>query len=321
MREIRLLVVIMLSITLLLHAYPIIPVRATNALPSASFIYSPEFPQPFELVTFDASRSYDPDGSIVRYEWVFGDGYIANVTNYPLVQHAYSEDGTYQVVLTVVDNQGGRGLTYLNLMVNCNAWFRVVDSSGQPISNVKVTMFFSDDSSSSHFWPVAPAGPNDMQILYDYITQPNMANSTTKYRNPGFTASILRGTSNIGFEIHPADWWVFFKFEWGSNVVYWPNETRRVLSYEYGTIETNYYKPIHQAVWNSYAGTYVIKASHIPSDGVNPKSDYPLLIGFGAVPPLAVSISPSSVTMDVGQSQTFTSTVLGVLRHTLISGI
>ena len=298
----------MLTTSLLLYSYAALPARAENIYPVANFTYSPEYPQPYEPVRFDASLSYDPDGYIVSYEWNFGDGYEAKVT-VPIINHTYVEDNTYQVTLTVVDNVGGRSAVYLYVIVNCHAWFRVVDSSGVPISNVKVTLYYSNSPTSTN-WQIAPAGPNEMEIKYDLITQPNMANSSTKYRNPGYTASILRHTSNIGIEIHPSSWYVFFKFEWGPNVVYWPNESRRVLSYNYGSIETHYYKPQHKAVWNSAAGTYVIKSSYIPSDGVNPKSWYPIIVGFG-VPALAASISPSSVTMDVGQSQTFTSTVLG----------
>jgi len=310
LRQTRLVVIVMLSMSILLCLYPVLPAKAENVLPMASFTYSPEYPQPYEMVAFNASQSHDPDGYIVRFEWDFGDGYEVTTTE-PIVGHAYYEDGTYQVVLTVVDNDGGRGVTFTNVVVNCHVWFRVVDASGNPISNVVVTMYYANSKTSTN-WQVAPAGPNEMEIRYDLITQPDLAHTSgEKYRNPGITASILRDTGNIGFEIHPSSWYVFFKFEWGSNVVYWPNETSRVLSYNYGTIETHYYKPVHRAYFNSHAGTYVIKSSYIPSDGVNPRSWYPILIGFGGVPPLTVSISPSSVTMDVGQSQTFTSTVVG----------
>jgi len=281
-------------------------VKAENALPIASFNYSPQYPQPYEIVTFNASQSYDPDGYIVRYEWDFGDGYNVTTT-YPEVGHAYLEDGTYQVVLTVVDNAEGRGVTWTNLIVNCHVWFRVVDASGYPISSVTVTLYCGSSAGGS-VWQIAPPGNNEMEIKYDYITPPG-----NKFRNPGITAAVLKDTSNIGFEIHPSNWYVFFKFEWGSNVVYWPNCTNptRVLSYDYGTVEIHNYKPIHQAVWNSYANAFVIKSSYITSDGVNPKSYYPVLVGFGGTPPLTVTISPSSATMDVSQSQTFTSTVVG----------
>jgi parallel beta-helix repeat protein len=54
-------------------------------------------------VTFNASRSYDYDGVIVLYEWDFGDDTYG--TGSPII-HTYSNDGTYDVTLTVTDNDG-----------------------------------------------------------------------------------------------------------------------------------------------------------------------------------------------------------------------
>lgn len=71
--------------------------------PVASFTYSPLNPVVNETITFDASGSSDPDGSIVNYVWDFGDettgtGMIAT--------HSYVLDGIYNVSLTVTDNDG-----------------------------------------------------------------------------------------------------------------------------------------------------------------------------------------------------------------------
>ena len=57
-------------------------------------------------VTFDGTASYDDDGSIIAYNWNFGDGeYAAGST----VSHAYDEFGVYTVVLIVVDDDGAVG--------------------------------------------------------------------------------------------------------------------------------------------------------------------------------------------------------------------
>jgi len=56
-----------------------------------------------EIVIFDASLSYDPDGTIVEYFWEFGDG--SNATGV-IVSHSYSESGAYIVILTVTDDDG-----------------------------------------------------------------------------------------------------------------------------------------------------------------------------------------------------------------------
>ncbi|MFO7618996.1 MAG: PKD domain-containing protein [Thermoplasmata archaeon] len=52
---------------------------------------------------FDASGSYDIDGCIVSYGWDFGDGSIAQGI---AVEHTYSVAGTYEVTLTVTDDDG-----------------------------------------------------------------------------------------------------------------------------------------------------------------------------------------------------------------------
>jgi PKD repeat protein len=76
-----------------------------NMQPTAAFTLSPEVPDVNEAVSFDATASSDPDGSIVRYDWDFGDGtvlYDGGATP----SHTYTTDGTYQVVLTVTDDFG-----------------------------------------------------------------------------------------------------------------------------------------------------------------------------------------------------------------------
>jgi PKD repeat protein len=54
-------------------------------------------------VTVDGSASSDPDGSIVRYLWEFGDGATAEGAT---ASHTYTEPGAYLVTLAVQDNRG-----------------------------------------------------------------------------------------------------------------------------------------------------------------------------------------------------------------------
>jgi hypothetical protein len=73
-----------------------------------------------QVVTFDATASDDPDGTIVDYYWDFGDGTNATETD-PVTTHVYAVGGqTYTVTLNVTDNQGLRTGASRNLLIS---WF------------------------------------------------------------------------------------------------------------------------------------------------------------------------------------------------------
>ncbi len=80
--------------------------------PVASFTFSPTELVVDEVVTFNASSSYDadPGGEIVSYAWNFGDGttkiYVKDVNLTVTTTHAYDTVGTYTVNLTVTDGEG-----------------------------------------------------------------------------------------------------------------------------------------------------------------------------------------------------------------------
>jgi hypothetical protein len=59
-------------------------------------------------VSFDASGSADPDGTVVSYRWTFGDG-TDLVTSAPAVAHSYAATGTYAASVIAVDNLGLAG--------------------------------------------------------------------------------------------------------------------------------------------------------------------------------------------------------------------
>jgi len=74
-----------------------------NRPPVASFTESAETVYTNETISFNASASFDPDGTIVNYFWDFGDG--TNATGVT-TSHSYTHDGTYIVTLTVTDDDG-----------------------------------------------------------------------------------------------------------------------------------------------------------------------------------------------------------------------
>ena len=80
-----------------------VTIAVKNRPPVAKISTSTTILDKEEIVTFDASESYDPDGIIVSYEWNFGDGTTATGIT---VSHSYPATGEYTVTLTVTDDDG-----------------------------------------------------------------------------------------------------------------------------------------------------------------------------------------------------------------------
>ncbi len=112
--------------------------------------------------TFNGSSSSDPDGSIVSYEWNFGDGTPRGVT--AKTTHTYAAAVSYTVSLTVTDNAGASGFQDGNVTVSPtmhisaldpaatsqqNTWKAVVtitvqDNNGSPVEGATVSGSWDD---------------------------------------------------------------------------------------------------------------------------------------------------------------------------------
>jgi len=67
-------------------------------------------------VFFSGAGSYDPDGTIAHYRWDFGDGIIAEG---PEAAHIFDDfECTYQVLLTVTDNNGAHHTDMTTITIN-----------------------------------------------------------------------------------------------------------------------------------------------------------------------------------------------------------
>jgi len=88
----------------------------TLKTPVVAFSYAPKPPIASEPVLFDASESYDPDGTIVGYIWDFGDGNTTTTTS-PIITHQYGSPETYTVTLSVKDSEGLVNATRETLLV------------------------------------------------------------------------------------------------------------------------------------------------------------------------------------------------------------
>jgi len=134
--------------------------ETSNQAPEAAISATPvSGTAPLEVL-FDGSDSHDADGSIVSYEWDLGDGTTAFSTD---LTHWYEEPGTYEVTLTVTDDQGAidtdtvsitaasgveipmhvadimMGIDQRGVNVSAFAKVTVVDDSNVPVQNASVS--------------------------------------------------------------------------------------------------------------------------------------------------------------------------------------
>jgi len=153
-----------------------------NQPPTASFTFSPKNPLVNEEITFDASASTDPDGSIVSYEWDFGDGAKASGE---VVTHAYSSAGNYTVILTVTDNEGEK------------------NSTSKTISVITKGVIYVPDDYEKIQWAVDNASDGDTIIVRDGTYYENVfvdKQLTIKSEN-GPENCIVNGTGSTVFTL------------------------------------------------------------------------------------------------------------------------
>jgi len=92
-----------------------IEVGGANQPPVAQVSVTPTSGDAPLTVQFSSTGSNDPDGSIVSYNWNFGDGASSTSTN---PAHLYTSIGTYTATLTVTDNSGASATASAVITVN-----------------------------------------------------------------------------------------------------------------------------------------------------------------------------------------------------------
>jgi len=141
-----------------------------NGVPVALFAESAETVYTGEEISFNASDSYDPDGSITSYFWDFGDGTNAmGVT----ANHTYIDDGVYTVTLTVTDDRGATDSASATKTVLNRPPIASFIESAETVYTGEVIHFNAtqshdpDGSIVSYFWDFGD-GTNTTGVTVDY---------------------------------------------------------------------------------------------------------------------------------------------------------
>ena len=118
-----------------------------NEPPNAAFDATPPSgPAPL-AVTFDASPSFDSDGTIVQYDWEFGDGSTGSGLQ---AAHTFSDPGCYTVTLSVTDDRDDTDTTDAVFVVT-GAGEPALTVSASPLASAVLPRSLDTNEGTAHF--------------------------------------------------------------------------------------------------------------------------------------------------------------------------
>ena len=129
-------------------------------------------------VSFDGSGSSDPDGTIVSYEWDFGDGNNGTGVS---PTHTYAAAGTYTVMLTVTDDAGDSDVASTSATI----------SDAPACSGITITeSSFSTKGKNTQLTVSGTGVKNGDFMLYNAYDTSNVPLATTKGKSGKFSFSL-----------------------------------------------------------------------------------------------------------------------------------
>jgi len=140
-------------------------------------------------VAFDSAGSDDPDGTLVAYEWKFGDGTTGTGAN---PTHTYVTQGTYNVSLMVTDDNGAMDSSTTTATIGMGNQAPTANANGPYNGTVGIPIQLNSSGSSD---------PDGVITAYDW----NFGDGTTgSGPNPTHTYATA-GTYNITLTVVDGD--------------------------------------------------------------------------------------------------------------------
>ena len=170
-------------------ASPYLPEDEFSGVPSAQFSSTTDIYDAY-LVNFDASASYDPDGTISTYSWDFGDG---DTGSGQTISHMYSTIGTYTASLTVTDNDNISNTLKQDVVIIDSPL--VSDDFNSPTLNTSIWKFVNPLGDGSY----AVTGYNTGEANISLVVPSGTSHDVTISSNDA--VRIMQGTSNTNFDI------------------------------------------------------------------------------------------------------------------------
>jgi PKD repeat protein len=160
-----------------------------NIPPIADFLFTTS-----ELTAYFTDQSTDPDGSVVAWNWDFGDGSTSTAQN---PSHTYAAAGTYSVILTVTDDDAATGYISQNVAVSSTSGEITLTATNYYKGFQRVDLEWSGATSAN-----VDVYRNDARL----VTTPNDGYYTDNLKTRNFSGLITyqvceEGTTNCSDEV------------------------------------------------------------------------------------------------------------------------
>jgi PKD repeat protein len=270
-------------------------VAPIESYPVVSFFYGPSEPVVNETVTFDASNSYDSDGSIASYYWDFGDDTNAIETE-PITNHTYAIAGTYTVTLNVTDNDGLTSIVPARDVISVGKLNSTISISASPTTlmtgeyttingtvtptreGAKVTIWYrylgedawlnltaiAADESSIYSYDWTPSKPGTYELKTSWLGDENT------FRAESSTINVTRLSPPVpSFTYSPAIPLVGTEMTFDASSSYDVDED--IASYRWDFDDGNTSSTVTPTILHTYVfgGTYSVTLTVIDASGLN----------------------------------------------------
>ena len=275
-----------------------IQIGPTNQPPTAAFNYSPTNPAVDGWVQFDASASSDSDGSIATYTWSFGDGSSGTGA---VAWHRFSAPGTYQVSLTVQDDDGASDSASQTIQVGPTNLPPTAMFSFSP-TNPAVDAWVQFDASASsdpdgsiatYAWNFGDGSSGSGAVAWHRFSAPGMYQVTLTVEDDDGASDSASQTVQVGptnlppvasFTYSPASPMVGQPVLLDGQSSYDPDGT--IVSYQWdlnGDGSDDLSGPVGQVTYQS-TGTVLVRLTVVDDDGLATSTTQPITVGTGGTP-------------------------------------
>ena len=155
------------------------------------------------IVTFDGSGSYDNDGTIMAYNWDFGDGQKGTGQ---VCDHTYADEGQITAILTVVDDGGAEAQAAIDITVYPDpSKVDAPSALAATVNGLDVYLTWQDNSGNESGFYIERALKVKGKYSYKRIGQvgpgttsyaDSVSAGTYKYRLQAFNSTNISGYSN-----------------------------------------------------------------------------------------------------------------------------